>query len=510
MATDRQQEALVAALAKLQALQDQGREGFVASDFSRRDLERLTGAGFLSHVIRGWYVAANPADRPGDSTPWYAHQMGFIRDYANHRFGDEWSLSPEDSLLAHSGHSAVRKQVIVHSTKGTNNVINLPFDTKLIEIKSTEKTPNLPNDKGMRLQPLNYALSNATPRFFVAYPQDAHIALGMVQDASQLLHVLLPQGKTHVAGRLVGALRAIGRKDMGDEIISAMRTAGFFVQESNPFEHQPTNLFMARQSPYVNRLNLMWSNMREGVLKAFDGIHPAKVSASDYLANVQENYVLDAYHSMSIEGYRVTPALIERVATGRFNPQDSEADRTDRNAMAARGYYDTFMLVKESIHKILNGENSGQVAKRDHQYWYRALFGPSVQAGILDTSHLIGYRGHQVFIRNSMHTPPSADAVRDLMPAYFDLLTNEPEPAVRAVLAHFCLGYIHPWMDGNGRMARFMMNVQFASGNYPWVIIRVEDRDQYMKALESASYENNIEPFAGYVAQLMRERLENK
>ncbi len=59
-------------------------------------------------------------------------------------------------------------------------------------------------------------------------------------------------------------------------------------------------------------------------------------------------------------------------------------------------------------------------------------------------------------------------------------------------------------------MTTFMMNVQFASGNYPWVIIRVEDRDQYMKALESASYGNNIEPFAGYVAQLMRERLENK
>jgi Fic family protein len=50
------------------------------------------------------------------------------------------------------------------------------------------------------------------------------------------------------------------------------------------------------------------------------------------------------------------------------------------------------------------------------------------------------------------------------MPALFDLLENEPAPSVRAVLGHWMFGYIHPYPDGNGRMARFLMNAMLASG----------------------------------------------
>jgi len=41
---------------------------------------------------------------------------------------------------------------------------------------------------------------------------------------------------------------------------------------------------------------------------------------------------------------------------------------------------------------------------------------------------------------------------------------------VRAVLGHWLFGYIHPYPDGNGRMARFLMNVVLASGGYSWTI----------------------------------------
>jgi Fic family protein len=62
------------------------------------------------------------------------------------------------------------------------------------------------------------------------------------------------------------------------------------------------------------------------------------------------------------------------------------------------------------------------------------------------------------------------------LPALFDLLESEPEPAVRAVLGYWLIGYIHPCMDGNGHMARFLMNAMLASGGYPWTVVRVEDR----------------------------------
>jgi Fic family protein len=129
------------------------------------------------------------------------------------------------------------------------------------------------------------------------------------------------------------------------------------------------------------------------------------------------------------------------------------------------------------------------------------LFQPSVAAGLIPASALAGYRNDFVFLRTSRYVPPRWEAVRDAMPTLFDLLESEPEPAVRAVLGHWLFGYIHPYMDGNGRMARFLMNVMFASGGYPWTVVRVEDRSRYLNALDRASIDSNIEPFASFLAE---------
>jgi len=102
-----------------------------------------------------------------------------------------------------------------------------------------------------------------------------------------------------------------------------------------------------------------------------------------------------------------------------------------------------------------------------------------------------------------MHVPPNRDAVREMMPAFFDLLKAEQEPAVRIVLGHFIFVYIHPYMDGNGRTGRFLMNAMVASGGFPWMIIPVERRADYMACLETASVEQDIEPFARFLASLV-------
>ena len=53
-------------------------------------------------------------------------------------------------------------------------------------------------------------------------------------------------------------------------------------------------------------------------------------------------------------------------------------------------------------------------------------------------------------------------------------------------------------------MARFLMNAMFTSGGYPWTIIRVEDRSTYLAALDRASIDLDIVPFADFVAQRVR------
>jgi Fic family protein len=158
----------------------------------------------------------------------------------------------------------------------------------------------------------------------------------------------------------------------------------------------------------------------------------------------------------------------------------------------------------------LRARIQGTVVDDDHRSWYRELFVPGITAGLLQAADLAGYRNGPVYIRRSMHTPPNREAVRDLMPAFFDLLTNEPDPAVRVVLGHFMFVYIHPYMDGNGRIGRFLMNVMLAAGGYPWTVIPVEERNDYMAALEAASVGEDIVPFAYFLGTLVKASLDGK
>jgi len=153
------------------------------------------------------------------------------------------------------------------------------------------------------------------------------------------------------------------------------------------------------------------------------------------------------------------------------------------------------------VEEIIAGANPGTLARSAHREWYRELFQPSVTAGLIPPAALAGYRNDFVFLRTSRYVPPRWEAVRDAMPALFDLLESEPEPAVRAVLGHWLIGYIHAFMDGNGRMARFLMNAMLASGGYPWTVVRIEDRARYLRALDSASIDLDIAPFAAFLAE---------
>src|ERR1700736_2319900 len=139
-----------------------------------------------------------------------------------------------------------------------------------------------------------------------------------------------------------------------------------------PSTDKPPRLIGAREtSPYVNRLRLLWLKMREPVIERFPKAPGAPRNIEAYLKSVNDAYVTDAYHSLSIEGYRVTPALIERVRSGTWNPEADEGDRERRNAMAARGYWQAFQAVQKSLGKILRGGNPGKVAGEGHGTGYR-------------------------------------------------------------------------------------------------------------------------------------------
>jgi Fic family protein len=254
----------------------------------------------------------------------------------------------------------------------------------------------------------------------------------------------------------------------------------------------------------VRRIEGLWEATREAVVNIFPAPPGRPGDPAEYLRFVDDIYTTDAYHSLSIEGYSVTPELLARVRAGDWDPEGRHEDRDHRDALAARGYWQAFQLVKKSVEGVLRGDNAGALVRTAHREWYRELFQPFVAAGIHSPSALAGYRNDPVYLRGSRHVPPRGEAVRDAMPVLFDLLVAEGDPSARAVLGHWLIGYIHPYPDGNGRIARFLMNLMLASGGYPWTVIRMEDRDEYLSTLEAASVETDLGPFARFLAKRVR------
>ena len=503
-------EKLAESLQRLHKLQNvNGAAAIRAKDMPRTHRVRLTANGFLREVMKGWYVPSRPDEKDGDSTAWYASFWRFAAVYLETRFRKNWSLSPEQSLSLHGGNWSVPRQLLVRSPRGGNKVVPLPHGTSLLDVRAVLPGPADREEKeGLRIFSLESALIECSPQYFANHATDVRAAMAMVRDASGLLARLLDGGHSRIAGRLAGAFRNSGRDKLADEIVKTMAIAGYDVRESDPFNDRPSLSLPTREaSPYVNRIRLLWDKMRQPVIDRFPKAPGIARNAGAYMKRVEEAYVTDAYHSLSIEGYRVTPELIERVRSGSWNPEASEQDREQTNAMAARGYWQAFQLLEKSIARVLKGENPGTVADDDHREWYREMFAPSVTAGILKPSDLAGYRNGQVYIRQSMHVPLNRDAVRDAMPAFFELLTKETDPAARVVLGHFIFVYIHPYMDGNGRMGRFLMNLMMAAGGYPWTVIPLSERKTYMTALEKASVGEDIRPFADFLAKLVEKRL---
>ena len=233
--------------------------------------ERLLANGFLQEVIKGWYIPSRPDEKKGESTAWYASFWRFAAVYPETRFGKNWSLSPEQSLALHGGNWTVPRQLAVRSPKGKNNVTKLPHGTSLLDLNAAIPPAAEREEKdGLRLYSLEAALIECSPQYFASHATDARAAMAIVRDETELLRRLLNGGHSVIAGRLAGAFRNSGRDRMADEIVKTMSAAGYTVRETDPFNDRPALILPTRKtSPYVNRIRLLWENMREPVIERF-------------------------------------------------------------------------------------------------------------------------------------------------------------------------------------------------------------------------------------------------
>ncbi|MFI3315428.1 MAG: cell filamentation protein Fic, partial [Rikenellaceae bacterium] len=276
--------------ASLEALKEiQNREDFLivrSAELSRTHLKRLIDNRFLSQIIAGWYVVTDPLSLPGDTTAWYASFWKFISLYANDRYGDDWSLSAEQSLSIYSGLTIVSKQVVIRSKSANNNVIELIGGNSALSLKA-DIPNNTTKQNGLNLYSLEEALIVCAPSMYQLEPLTMRTALSMIKDSSVILKILVDTGQTTRAGRLVGAFRNIGRADIAHDILSTMKRMGYDVREDDPFEESIEVSFSP--SPYATRIRLMWQKMRDVVVNNFT-LTKSSLSKPEILAQMEAKY----------------------------------------------------------------------------------------------------------------------------------------------------------------------------------------------------------------------------
>ena len=245
--------------------------------------------------------------------------------------------------------------------------------------------------------------------------------------------------------------------------------------------------------------------MREPVIERFPKAPGLPRNVDACMKRVAEAYVIDAYPSLSIEGYRVTTDLIQRVRRGVWNPEKNDQDRDQRSAMAAPGYWQAYQEVQKSIAKVLGGENAGAVEDDDHRTWYLEMFAPSVTADILKPSDLAPRLP-------GLHSPVHARAPEPrggerCHAGVVRTAARGGAPDSKGCARALCIR-VHPSLQGRERAPGAVSDEPHdGAGGYPWTVIPVMERKPYMESLERASVGEDIRPFVNFLASLVKQRL---
>lgn len=490
----------------LHSLQAQGHLVVRSGEIGPAKVKALKKAGYLQPIMKGWYHLSDPSSPSGDTTPWTMSYWSFVQRYCEHRFGSDWVLSPEICLGLHVGSQVPPTQLIVHSPKGGNNRVDLPgeqsiFDLKVKQLPEQERRVQLPN--GLRVYTPEATLIHMAESCYHTQAMSAAALIGSYRNVDALLRAVLGGAHRRPGNRLVGAFKHLKMDDHAKRLADGMRRADMDLRHENPFTGEGITV-VAGAAPIANMLRAIWQRDRQTIIDLLPA-PTVPIEVDEVLKKIDDAYTHDAWNSLSIEGYRVSEELIDKIRGGSWDPEADRSDATSRDVMAAKGYWNVFQSAREVVKTSI--ERGEPVSVRDNlSDWYQDLFEPSIDAGILTRGQVIGYRNHPVFVRTANHVPPACEKLMDAMETYFDLLDEEEHFGVRAVLGHWLLGYIHPYPDGNGRLARFVMNAVLASSGYTWTVIRLDQRTRYMQALDAASFGCDIIHFT----KLISEHLGNK
>jgi Fic family protein len=201
------------------------------------------------------------------------------------------------------------------------------------------------------------------------------------------------------------------------------------------------------------------------------------------------------YSSNAIEGNTLTRQETALVVEKNLTVEG----KTVKEHLEATGHAEAYDFVKP-----LAARNRNQIGASDLLDIHRIILQK------IDFANAGRYRTVAVRIAGSTTTLPNATKVPDLMREYFTWLHTayHAHIALLAAEAHYRLVRIHPFVDGNGRAARLLMNVLLMQAGYPQAIIRPEERRRYIQAIETANSTGNVDDFSVLIAEAINRSLD--
>lgn len=213
------------------------------------------------------------------------------------------------------------------------------------------------------------------------------------------------------------------------------------------------------------------------------------------LKSLEENFKLEwTYNSNAIEGntltLKETKVVLEGITIG---------GKTMREHLEAINHKEAIEFLEELVQ--YNNELSEMDIKNIHAIVLKGI----------DNENAGRYRTENVIISGASHIPPDAIIVPESMEKLiyrYDEWKEKYHPIIVAALLHAEFVKIHPFIDGNGRTARLLMNFEVMKNGYPPIIIKNEERHKYYDALDVGALTGDYTDFVKMVTKQAEEMID--
>jgi Fic family protein len=251
----------------------------------------------------------------------------------------------------------------------------------------------------------------------------------------------------------------------------------------------------------------------ENLKKELEPLRPLK---KEQLRRLEQKLRLDwNYHSNHIEGntltYGETKALILHGITANNKPISDHLEVSGHNEavellmgiVRKEEEYDITEMHIRQIHQLIIPEESFTEAVTDDGKKIRKKFTPGKYK--TQPNNVITSTGEIKEFTSPEDTPAE---MQKLFEWYKKEKDQDQDPIILATAFHYQFVRIHPFDDGNGRMARILMNLIIMQGGYPPAIIPTERKTEYLNALEHADKADDLDQFTELVAESVAASLE--